>query len=233
MRHPFYLTWIAPITAMIVAHPSSQGRVLDSGTLLVLEGSRLVGREEFVLRSGRGSGASTGFTVSSTIIYPPDYPRQRVVVVVEFEPDSQPAAARFEVQGGSPRTVLYRLASRRMTVRIATPQGESAREFPGGVAHLALDDSVFGYHALLGSHRAGPVQTFSSRGDRGVNARIADHGTEPTTIDGVERTLRHLSIRSPSETRHLWFDDRGRLLKIEIPDRSLTVVREADGDGSG
>lgn len=232
MRYLHTFTRITPFAAMLAVGPPSQGRVLDSGTLLVFEGPRLVGREEFVLRSGRGSGASTGFTISSTVIYPPDYPRQRMVVVVEFEPDSQPAAARFEVHGGSPRTVLYRLAPRRMTVRIATAQGESAREFPGGPAHIALDDSIFGYHALLGSHRAGSARTFSSRGDRGVDVHVADHGREPAIIEGAERTLRHLTVRSPSETRHLWFDDRGGLLKIEIPDRSLTIVREPEGDES-
>jgi hypothetical protein len=119
-----------------------------------------------------------------------------------------------------------------MTVRIATPRGESAREFPGGASHVALDDSIFGYHGLLGAHRPGPARAFSSRGERGSDVHVTDHGLEPTTIQRTPQTLRHLSVRGPSQTRHLWYDDRGRLRKIEIPARQLTILRESDGGDS-
>jgi hypothetical protein len=209
---------------------AQQGRVLDAGTLLVKVDSRLVAREEFVLRSGRGSGAAAGFTLTTTIVYPPEYPQRRFTAVVEYEPDSQPAAARFEVE--NTRTVLYRLGARRMTVRIGTDESESAREYPGGGSYVALDDSVFGYHAVLGAYRPGPAHTFSSRGDRGYQIQIEDRGLEATSIGGVSERLHHIRLTGGPVDRHLWFDTQGRLVQITIPDRRTTVVRESEPSGS-
>lgn len=206
---------------------AQQGRVLDAGTLLVRVDSRLVAREEFVLRSGRTSGANTGFMLTTTVVYPPEYPQQRLTAVIEYEPDSQPAAARFEVVQ-PPRTVLYRLGSRRMTVRIGTPDGEAAREYPGGGAQVALDDSVFGYHAVLGAHRPGTARTFSSRGDRGQAIQIEDLGVEPTTVGSVSQRLHHIRLTGGPVDRHLWFDAQGRLVQITIPSHRMTIIRESE-----
>lgn len=225
-------TLILPALVLVATAPTrQQGRVLDSGTLLAKVDTRLVAREEFVLRSGRGSGAPTGFTLTTTIVYPPEYPQQRFSAVIEYEPDSQPAAARFEVER-PPRTVLYRVGRRRMTVRIGTPEGESAREYPGGMEHVALDDSIFGYHAMLGAHRPGAARAFSSRGDRGYDVQIEDHGLEQTTVEGVSRRLHHISLVGGAVDRHLWFDAQGHLVQITIPGRRMTIVRESAPPGS-
>ncbi|NIM50122.1 MAG: hypothetical protein GTN62_07270 [Gemmatimonadales bacterium] len=200
-------------------------RVIDRGALIIMDGTRVIGREEFVVRQGRGPGAADGFTVSGTASYPAEQPTRTLVGVVEFGPDSQPAAARFDAEDGGLQRVLVRFGRRRVTVRIATRSGESTREFPGAPRHLVLDDSLFGYHALSPAGPPGPVRSISPRQGRRTTAQLADHGMDRTMVGRVERVLRHLTVRTGNETRHLWYDDRGRLTKLAIPSRRLVAVR--------
>jgi len=56
------LTWALPCAPSV----SAQGGELDRGTLLVMRGSTIVGREEFVLRSAGGSAGAPRFTLVTT-----------------------------------------------------------------------------------------------------------------------------------------------------------------------
>jgi hypothetical protein len=40
-----------------------------------------------------------------------------------------------------------------------------------------------------------------------------------------------VSILSPQIERHLWYDERGRLIKVEDPRLGLTVIRSGDIGG--
>ena len=137
------LALVSPLATALTAQ-----QVLDRGTLVIMQQGRLVGQEEFVVERGRRSGAPDGFTIASVVSYPAEQPTRRLTSVVEFGPDSQPAATLVEAQDGELRRVLIRLGPRRVTVRLVTPSGEAAREYPSAQRHLVLDDSLFAPHAV-------------------------------------------------------------------------------------
>jgi len=204
-------------------------QTLDRGTLVIIQGDRVVGREEFLLRSGRRSGSPDGFTLSSTVSYPADRPLRTLTAVVEFLPDSQPVASILELQNGEQERVLMVIGPRRVTVRLKTPAGESAREYPAGGSVLLADDSVFAYHALPPSLSHPEARGMTLRGARHGGAEVTDHGAEPTDVGPDQRTLWHVSVTLAGATRHLWYDEQGRLIKLSIPSRDLVVLRaEAD-----
>ena len=61
---------------------------------------------------------------------------------------------------------------------------------------------------------------------RGVQLR--DLGLASTTLNRDPARLRHIALVDPGEeTVHLWLDDAGRLMKVEIPSRHLIVERLA------
>jgi hypothetical protein len=218
------LAGLLTLTAALAGAAAAQ-QVVDRGTLLIMQGGRLVGQEEFVVERGRRSGAPDGFTIASVVAYPAERPTRRLTAVVEFGPDSQPAATLVEAEDGELRRVLIRLGPRRVTVRVVTPSGEAAREYPSAPRHLVLDDSLFAAHAVELPVPPGTVRSITLReGGRGT-ADVSDHGSDRTSVGTAQRTLHHISVTMGGERRDLWYDERGRLVKLAIPSRGLTALR--------
>jgi hypothetical protein len=223
----------AAIAAMSLAPRAlpAQASEVDRGMLIVMRGSETVGREEFVVHRGRGSGVLAGFTIMSTAWYPAERPERSLSSVVEVGTDSVPSATRLEAGNGDPKRVLIGLGPRRITVRSATSSGESAREYPFREPHVLVDDSLFAAHAFPPVARNGTARTLTLEGIRGPLAEIVDHGTATTLVGNAARQLHHLSIVSPSMERHLWYDSAGQIVKVEDPSRGLTVIRASEEGG--
>jgi hypothetical protein len=230
-RVPIQRGLLALVTMATMPLVSTPLRSQDRGVLILKRGSETIGREEFVVRRGRGSGALAGFTVVSTAWYPAERPERSLESVVEVGPDSSPTAVRLEAGNGDPKRVLIALGRDRVTVRSLTSAGESAREYPATQRHVLVDDSLFAPHVFPPKGIDGEARTLSLGGGRGAPARIVDHGTVTTTVGTSTLTLRHVSILSPQIERHLWYDERGRLIKVEDPRLGLTVIRSGDIGG--
>ena len=229
MKHRLASAIITAALSSLAAGTAVGQETLDRGTLVIIQGDRVVGREKFLLRSGRRSGSPDGFTLSSSVSYPAERPLRTFTAVVEFLPDSQPVASILELQNGDQERVLMVIGPRRVTVRLKTAAGESAREYPAGGSVLLADDSVFAYHALPPNLSQPAARGMTLRGARRGEAELTDHGTEPTDVGPNTRALWHLSVTLGGVTRHLWYDDRGRLVKLSIPSKDLVVLR-TEGD---
>ena len=212
-----------PTTPTIPTIPP-QGPVLDAGTLVISRSGMVVGREEFTVRRGRSSGPD-GYTITSTVTYPPTSPRVTLSPVVELGPDSIPVQVQFDIYGDGQSRVYVRFGPRRMTLRVVRPGGESAREMPATGREIVAADSVFGLYAIPPAR--GARQAVSPRSGARLPAEVLDRGTERTTLHGVLRELRHDLLRLGSQEHHLWYDQDGRLMKVEVPALGLTAERES------
>lgn len=207
--------------ALLAAAPP-QGRILDTGTLVVSRGGAVIGREEFTVRRGSSSGPE-GYTITSTATYPPGSPTVTLSPVVELGPDSSPLQVQFDVFGNGKSRVYVRFAPRRVTIRLVRPSGESARELPATRRMLVLDDSVFALYAVRPT--PGLQYAIVPRTAGRLSAELLDRGTERTTVQGVSHALAHWVLRSGGEERHLWYDEAGRLMRVDVPALSLTAER--------
>lgn len=222
-RNPSAVTWpsATALAALLLTASGPQGPVVDAGTLVISRGGVAVGREEFVVRRGTSSGPG-GFTITTTTRY--SVPRTITLSpVVELGPDTLPVQVQFDVFGDGQARVYVRFAPRRITVRVVRPSGESARELPLTGRTLVADDSVFALYAIRPA--AGPLQVLTPRNSQRTAAELLSLGTERTTLRGVSHQLEHWVLRGPDE-RHLWYDDAGRLMRVELPALSLTAERE-------
>jgi len=223
------LAWALPGSPCL----SAQGGELDRGVLLVMRGSTIVGREEFVVRSTGGSGSASRFTVVTTAVSPPQRPQRSIEAAVEFGADSMLSASRREAGNGGATRVLIGVGARRITVRSATGGNESAREYPAPEPPLILDDSVFAVHALSPAMGTEHVRAFTLDGRRGPAVRITDHGFELTAVGSQELRLRRLSLTSDAGTRLLWYDSDGRLMMVDDRASGVVVLRALERDGDG
>lgn len=213
---------VAALTGLLLLTQSPQGPVVDAGTLVISRGGVVVGREEFTVRRGRSSGPD-GFTITTTARY--SVPRVNTLApVVELGPDSLPVQVQFDVSGETQARAYARFGQRRITVRVVRPGGESAQELPASGRTLVADDSVFALYAIRPA--PGPLQVLTPRNGQRASAELALLGTERTTLQGVGRELEHWVLRGADE-RHLWYDEAGRLMRVEAPSLSLSAERES------
>jgi hypothetical protein len=222
-RLPLHLQ--ALLTAALAAGPlaAPQGPVLDEGSFSISQGGVQVGREVFTIRRGSPS-APDGFTISTSASYPATGPRVRLSPVVELGPDSLPRQMQFDVFGGGQRRIYLQFGPHRVTLRVVHPGGESARELPRVRREILVDDSVFALYALLPRATADLGALAARTGDRSA-AQIIDRGEQHTTLQGAARTLHHIVLRVGEQSRDLWYDAQGRLMRVDIPATGLVAER--------
>ncbi len=207
---------------------------LDEGTFVVRQDTVEVARESFRLNYGRLARGGVGWTLATTIRYDRTRPVVVLAPILDVTADTLPATLQYDVADPrQPMRILGELGRGRFTVRFLARATERAREFPAGGRPVVLDDSVFALY-LFAAWRAaadpGQLTVIVPRGLRREAVEIQDHGPAPTTVNRAPASLRHITLTGgPNLVVHLWLDSAGRLMKVEIPSRRLSVERTPSG----
>ena len=182
------------IACLLAAAPlAAQRPASDSARLVVTQGGVPVGTEDFAFRSRTGAEGATLSFVATTN------------------------------GGADPLRVAVTTGQRRITVRVASSAGETAREYPGGAQAVVADERVLSLYALLAHVDPGPVTVYGPPPGGRRAGTVEEAGTEPAPDAGSP--LRRLTLRSGEDIVRVWLDDGGRLIRVEIPSRSLTAER--------
>ena len=207
---------------------------VDEGTFVVRQDTVEVARESFRLNYGRLARGGVGWTLATTIRYDRTRPVVVLAPILDVTADTLPATLQYDVADPrQPMRILGELGRGRFTVRFLARSTERAREFPAGGRPVVLDDSVFALY-LFAAWRAaaepGQLTAIVPRALRREAVEIQDHGPAPTTVNRAPASLRHITLTGgPNLVVHLWLDAAGRLMKVEIPSRRLSVERAPGG----
>ena len=188
--------------------------------LVVRQGGREIGREEFTLASGRGRGAA-GSTITATAKYPPTAPTTRLAAVLERTPDAALAKFQLDVESPAGTTVILAAGSgARLIVRTVAKGSESGRELPGGPDVVLLDDQVYSLLsqvADLATPEGRPLTAIYPRTGRrlALNARREAPGEGGATRTVVSGDLSATVVTDPA----------GRVVKVELPGQDIVVQR--------
>ena len=116
----------------------------------------------------------------------------------------------------------------RFSVFLQTKGGESAREYVLNNGALLMDDGVFHHfyfipiasshdHVLVIAPRSGQQERFA----------LQDLGADPVRVATKQVDARHLALKgADGESRDVWVDDKGRLLKVALPAHGLVALRD-------
>jgi hypothetical protein len=205
---------------------------VDEGVLVVRMDTLEVARESFRLARGRLSRGDAGWTLATTIRYDRARPVVVLAPILEVNTDTMPATLQYDVADPrQPSRILGELGRGRFTVRLVARATERAREFPTGQRAAVLDDSVFALYVFVAWRAASqpvPITAIYPRGLRRDVVQIRDLGLAATTLNRDPARLRHIALsEGGEETVHVWLDEAGRLMKVEIPSRRLTAERLA------
>lgn len=222
------------VSLVAVCPPAgAQGRILDEGVLRVTIGRAEVAREEFSVTLGGSSEGRLGYRIAATAFYPPRRTRVVISPAVDIAPDSQPRLVEFEARTADAVRTIAQIGPRRLTIRRFWLGGENFIEHPSSPRALVVDDSVFALYAVPPGLTPGDVLLIAPRSNVRVPSRLDNLGRGETVVDGTRYVLLHLVFTAGMDTRHVWYDDDGRLMKVEIPSRGLSAERVAGPEGSG
>ena len=203
----------------------AQGRIIDEGVLRVVANRIEVARERFSVTQGGVVEGGAGLQITATAFYPPRRTRITISPFLTLGPDSLPRTIQFDATNGDDERIVARVARRRITISRISSRGESTREYPGAPRTMMVDDSVFALYAVPPGTAPGAVRLVSPRHDTHEDYQLEDHGFAQTMVDGQSLKLRHLILSAGVLQRHLWYDDLGRLMKVEIPSRNIYAER--------
>jgi hypothetical protein len=191
--------------------------------LVIEEGGRETGREEFTLRPGRGRGAP-GSTLIALARYPATNPRLRLAGTLERTPESVLAKFQLDVEGPNGTTVILAAGSgARLIVRTVAKGSEAGRELPGGPDVVLLDEGVYSLYIAVAD-----LATPAGRALTGVFPRSSRRASFRAKLEsggdgGGKRVTLSGDINGTLAT-----DAKGRLQRLELPDPGIVVTRVAD-----
>jgi hypothetical protein len=205
---------------LAVIPPLGAQDVLDAGTLEIRRGDSVIGREEFTVRRGR-DGDRDGLTIASTVTYVRS-DRGRRHALVEVNADFEAVLAQFDLQGeGAGQRLLISVLPRRITIRAVTPSSESTREYPRRGHAVVIDDESYGAFGALARLRAGPIHAIPASGERPSLVQLTDRASPDPTM--------RVRVLGPAvNERWLYFDEQGRLRRVELPAQGIVAARLPD-----
>jgi hypothetical protein len=210
--------------ALLLLLPAGQAAAQESleTKLVILQGGRETGREEFTLRQGRGRGAP-GTTLTAVARYPAISPLLKLAATLERTPESALAKFQLEVQGPDGTTVILAAGSgARLIVRTVAKGSEAGRELPGGPDVVLLDEAVFSLYIAVADLATAGGKTLTAvfpRTSRRASfvARLESGG------EGGKRVTLSGDIDGSLVT-----DAKGRLQRLELADSGILVTRAPD-----
>ena len=210
---------------LLVLAPAGQISAQDSSDtkLVVEQGGREIGREEFTLKQGRGRGAP-GTTLRATARYPANNPTLRLNAALERTPESALAKFQLDVEGPNGPTVILAAGSgARLIIRTVAKGSEAGRELPGGPDVVLLDENVFSLYAAVADLATPSGKTLTAVFPRTARRASFVARRDPAGAGGGNRVTLTGDIRGTLAT-----DAQGRLRRLELPESGTVVSRAQD-----
>lgn len=213
------LALLALFPTMLSAQASA---LIDDGTFTISRKGSPIGREAFRIARLPGSGGQVYRVTGTTVVED-----RRYTTVLVTDSTGLPISydARLAYEGRNLR-IEGRGRPGRFSVLSSTTGGESAREYVLENGALLIEEEVFLHYFLVPLAGSTPVAVIVPRAAAQSSFAIVRKGTETLEIAGVKVPARRFSLSSDEDSRDVWVDSLGRLIKVSIPDKDLVALRD-------
>ena len=201
----------------------AQGAPFDEGSFVVTRNGAPVGKEAF--RILKSPGKDQFYTSTAQCAFG----ERRIFPILTADRVGAPLLYQVDVKNGGEVEERLRATGRpgRLHAVRQTRTGEASKEYLISSGAVILDEDVFHQHFFIPlAKRTGDVSVIIPRRNGQVTGRLEERGSEKIKVDGREVSALHLVITLPDESRDLWIDESGRLLKVAVPARGLVALRE-------
>jgi hypothetical protein len=204
----------------------AQGIVVDEGTFRITLSGRDVGTEEFSIRRA-GIGRDDAFFATGVITRGSSVDRQEISPLLRATPpDGVVAGYQVRVQGRDAMELQLTLIGNRYVAVARSSMGDEEREFPARTTTRILDRDVAHHYYFLRDLREGEEIHVIEPRTRAQATLVVERRTEDQIqLDGRTTEARRLEMRVGEQTRTVWYDRLGRVLRVEIPALGYVAVR--------
>jgi hypothetical protein len=198
----------------------------DKGKLTIKLGGQTVGHEEFEIAPSGGGWLATG----TAEIKPPEGASSKVSGSLTLQPDGAPIKYEWSAQADKTNGAHVLFAN---GVASITLEMQGARPFQQDLSFntpliAVLDNNLYHQYAVLAriyDWSKGGVQTFPVIIPQALTpGSITVQSTGSASADG--KTYEGLKVNSPDLEILLLLDTNHRLMRLEVPDAKVSVVRD-------
>lgn len=216
------------VTTLVMATPvRGQGIVVDEGTFRMSVAGRDVGTEEFTIRRA-GIGRDDAFFANGVITRGSSVDRQEINPLLRASPpDGVAAGYQVNVSGRDALDFQMTMVGRRYVAVARSPRGDEEREFAAHPNTRILDRDVAHHYYFLRDVREGEeIHVIEPRTRSQMTLTVERRTEDEIQIGGRTTPARRIELRSDEETRIVWFDRLGRVLRVEIPALGYVAERQ-------
>ncbi|MEO7510677.1 MAG: hypothetical protein ABIZ91_02855 [Gemmatimonadaceae bacterium] len=214
------------LTSLAGAEARAQStQIIDQGSFTIMLNGQRAGREEFRIEATPGVGG-TEIVARATVVFGD----RRLSPALRADSAGAPSEYQIESRGTTSGVERWsgKITRGRVSARINSARGESAKEYIVTDGAIIIDDDVFHqYYFVAANAQKTSIAIVIPRRNTQMLVKVAAAGSEQVTVGTTEIDARHLVITEPSgATREVWVDARGRVLKVAIPSRNVVAQRD-------
>ena len=232
MRPSFSVLFLALLPLLFPpSFLEGQNVVVDENAFRILIAGEIVGREEFSIRRvGMGRDARVILRGSVELDLPTG--RRNLAPALEATGmDLTPTAYQLKASGTQESEIYVSRSGRRFLAKSLSPRGEQVREYQAGPGSILLDDFVAHQHHLLvpylDQESAVSLTVLSPQSGEQFGMTLRRVGGEEIRVGTDLVQGIHFRLENGRESRDIWFDDQGRILRVAIPARAYVAERES------
>ena len=219
----------APTAESVIA---LQARVVDEGAFSITIDGLSAGRESFVIRSyGDGDGS---YLANATIELGGAHESTRTTILRANAPGGETEGYELSVSGAEEnfRVTIPSIGADRFNSHYVSSDGQESREYAGGPQTRVIEDRVAHHHFALASLRAGTVVPVIVPGERrSGQIEVISEDEDELVVAGLSLPTRKLALAGYAVGHFVWFDARGRVVRVEIQELGYVAQRTDLGVG--
>jgi len=206
--------------ALLPAAALAQSVAVDEGTFALTLGGAEAGTETFSIRR-IGVGADRRIIAQGRVEL--NLPGGRVTLEPALEVTESLSLAGYQNRITGAREEIFTLAGtsdRRFQGRTVSPRGEQVQEYRAASGTILAEDWVAHHYVFLGTRIdgvAGTIPVIVPGEGRQLQLQFTPEGNETIVIGGAPLEAQKFRIEIGDRSRRVWFDDRGRVLRVEDP----------------
>jgi hypothetical protein len=225
---------LASFLSLLVLNPIQarcQNVSVDENAFRIYVGGKLIGREEFSIRQIGPTGQQR-ISLRGTVEL--DLPAGKLNLAPAMDAQAGSLAVsgyQIKVSGTETTDIFVSVSGNRYLARVVSTSGEQLREFRAGPGSVLLDEGVVHHHYLLNPflEDGSPVSltVLTPRAGQQQRMTLSLVGREEIRVGGVlVPGARRFHMEGGDQPRDIWFDDQGRILRLEIPSQQYVAERE-------
>ena len=222
-----------PIASAVLLAPTvssaQSAQIIDQGSFTITVGNLRTGREDFRIEGTPGASGALEYVARATVVFGD----KRLTPALHSDSLGAPSDYQVESRGTTAGSERWsgKITRGRVSARINNARGESAKEYIVTDGALILDDDVFHQYFFIARRAsaagAASVAIVVPRRNAQLVLKVSTAGADRVTIGTKDVEARHITLTEPSgDTRDLWVDGKGRVLKVAIPSRNLVALRD-------